>query len=53
MLVTAGREFGLRSAAMASRAGQLLFVDALFLGVAQALPGARDALRRTYAAVCR
>lgn len=51
VLVTAGREFGFRSAAMASRAGQLLLVDAIFVGVAQTLPGARAALERTYAAV--
>ncbi|RYV49879.1 MurR/RpiR family transcriptional regulator [Pengzhenrongella frigida] len=51
VLVTGGREFGFRSAAMASRTGQLLVVDALFIGVVQTLPGARDALRSTYAAV--
>jgi DNA-binding MurR/RpiR family transcriptional regulator len=51
VLVTAGREFGFRSAAMASRTGQLLLVDGLFVGVAQALPSARAALERTYAAV--
>jgi len=53
LLVTAGREFGFRSAAMASRAGQLLVVDAIFIGVAQRLPGARTALERTYDAVSR
>jgi len=51
VLVTAGREFGFRSAAMASRTGQLLIVDALYVCVAQTLPGARDALHRTYTAV--
>ena len=51
ILVTAGREFGFRSAAMASRTGQLLVVDAIFVGVAQTLPGALAALERTYAAV--
>ncbi len=51
VLVTAGREFGFRSAAMASRTGQLLVVDGIFVGVAQSLPGARAALERTYAAV--
>lgn len=51
VLVTAGREFGFRSAAMASRTGQLLLVDGIFVGVAQTLPGARAALERTYAAV--
>ncbi|WP_205650664.1 MurR/RpiR family transcriptional regulator [Actinoplanes solisilvae] len=48
VLLTAGREFGFRPAAMASRTGQLLAGDALFARVAQLLPGARDALRRTY-----
>jgi len=51
VLVTAGREFGFRSAAMASRTGQLMLVDGIFVGVAQTLPGARAALERTYAAV--
>ena len=51
VLVTAGREFGFRSAAMASRTGQLLVVDGIFIGVAQSLPGALDALQRTYDAV--
>lgn len=53
VLVTAGREFGFRSAAMASRTGQLLVVDSLFVGSAQSLPGARNALYRTYSAVSR
>ena len=51
VLLTAGREFGFRSAAMASRTGQLLVVDALFIGVAQLLPGAPAALARTYDAL--
>ena len=51
VLINAGREFGFRSAAMASRTGQLLLVDGIFVGVAQTLPGARAALERTYAAV--
>jgi len=51
VLLTAGREFGFRSAAMASRTGQLLVVDALFVGIALVLPEARDALHRTYAAL--
>jgi len=51
VLVTAGREFGFRSAAMASRTGQLLVVDGIFIGVAQSLPGALDALQRTYDAL--
>ncbi|QTE30124.1 MurR/RpiR family transcriptional regulator [Pengzhenrongella sicca] len=53
VLVTAGREFGFRSAAMASRTGQLLVVDAIFIGVAQRVPDARAALQRTYDAVSR
>lgn len=51
VLVTAGREFGFRSAAMASRTGQLLVVDGIFIGVAQSLPGAPLALQRTYDAL--
>jgi len=51
VLVTAGREFGFRSAAMASRTGQLLVVDGLFIGVAKSLPAAHDALERTYDAL--
>lgn len=51
VLATAGREFGLRSAAMASRTGQLLVVDSIFIGVAQSLPGAPSALQRTYDAL--
>lgn len=51
VLVTAGREFGFRSAAMASRTGQLLIVDSIFVGVAQTLPGASTALHRTYTAI--
>ena len=51
VLVTAGREFGFRSAAMASRTGQLLVVDGIFIGVAQSLPGALLALQHTYEAL--
>lgn len=51
VLLTAGREYGLRSAAMASRSSQLLVVDALYVGVAYRTPGARAALERTYLAV--
>lgn len=51
VLVTAGREFGFRSAAMASRTGQLLVVDGIFIGVAQSLPGALTALQHTYEAL--
>lgn len=51
VLATAGREFGFRSAAMASRTGQLLIVDGIFIGVAQSLPSARSALQRTHDAL--
>ena len=51
VLATAGREFGFRSAAMASRTGQLLIVDGIFIGVAQSLPSARSALQRTHEAL--
>lgn len=51
VLATAGREFGFRSAAMASRTGQLLIVDSIFIGVAQSLPSARSALQRTHDAL--
>jgi len=51
VLLTAGREFGFRSAAMASRTGQLMAIDALFVVVVQALPQAHESLRRTYAGV--
>lgn len=48
VLLTAGREFGFRSAAMASRTGQLLAGDAIFVRVAQLVPDAHEHLRRTY-----
>jgi len=51
IVITAGREFGFRSAAMASRSAQLLIIDALFIAVAAALPDAQKALRRTYEAL--
>lgn len=51
ILVTAGREFGFRAAAMASRTGQLLVGDALFVRVVRARPDAVDALHRTYEAL--
>ena len=51
VLATAGWEFGLRSAAMASRTGQLLVVDAIFMGIVQSVPGAVSALQRTYDAL--
>lgn len=51
VLLTAGREFGLRSAAMASRSSQLFVIDALFVGVAYRVPDARRALQLTYDAV--
>ncbi|AFE58667.1 MurR/RpiR family transcriptional regulator [Rahnella aceris] len=48
VLRTSSREMGFRAAAMASRTSQLLIIDCLFIGVAQRLPGARDALRKTH-----
>ncbi|GAA1303837.1 MurR/RpiR family transcriptional regulator [Pseudonocardia xinjiangensis] len=50
-LLTAGREFGFRSAAMGSRTSQLLVVDTVFVGVAYRTPGALAALERTHRAV--
>jgi DNA-binding MurR/RpiR family transcriptional regulator len=50
-LLTAGREFGFRSAAMGSRTSQLLVVDTLFVGVAHRTPGALAALQRTHEAI--
>ncbi|MDF1893942.1 MurR/RpiR family transcriptional regulator [Rahnella contaminans] len=51
VLLTSSRELGFRAAAMASRTSQLLIIDCLYIGVAQRLPGARDALRKTHDAV--
>ena len=51
VLRTSNREMGFRAAAMASRTSQLLLIDCLFIGIAQRLPGARDALRKTHDAV--
>lgn len=53
VLLTAGREIGIRSAAIASRTGQLLACDALFVRTAQLVPGSMEALRRTYVSVRR
>ncbi|NJC24442.1 DNA-binding MurR/RpiR family transcriptional regulator [Arthrobacter pigmenti] len=50
-LLTAGRELGFRSAAMASRTSQLLIVDCLFVAVAQRTASARDALMKTHDAI--
>ncbi len=47
-LLTAGREMGFRSAAMASRTSQLLLVDCLFVAIAQRTDSAREALRKTH-----
>ncbi|MGV8964810.1 MAG: MurR/RpiR family transcriptional regulator [Cellulomonas sp.] len=47
VLVTAGRELGFQSAAVASRTGSRLVAAALFIGVARSLPGALGALERT------
>ncbi|CAM3730489.1 MurR/RpiR family transcriptional regulator [Rahnella bruchi] len=51
VLRTSNREMGFRAAAMASRISQLLIIDCLYIGVAQRLPGAREALRKTHDAV--
>jgi DNA-binding MurR/RpiR family transcriptional regulator len=51
VLRTSNREMGFRAAAMASRTSQLLIIDCLYIGVAQRLPGAREALRKTHDAV--
>lgn len=51
VLRTSNREMGFRAAAMASRTSQLLIIDCLYIGVAQRLPGAREALRKTHEAV--
>lgn len=51
VLLTAGREFGRRSAAVGSRTSQLLLVDALFVRVTQLAPGAARALQLTHDAV--
>ncbi|WP_051388967.1 MurR/RpiR family transcriptional regulator [Arthrobacter sp. 35W] len=47
-LLTSGKELGFRSAAMASRTGQLLLVDSLFVSIAGQTSSARSALQRTY-----
>ncbi len=51
VLITAGREFGLRSAAVGSRTSQLLLVDTLFARIAQLTPGAARSLQRTHDAI--
>ena len=51
VLRTSNGEMGFRAAAMASRTSQLLIIDCLYIGVAQRLPGAREALRKTHEAV--
>ena len=51
VLVTAGREFGFRSAAMASRTGQLLSSTACSSVSRRPCPAPSAALHRTYAAV--
>ena len=54
VLTTAARETVLRSGAFGSRIAQLMVVDCLFIGVAQASYSASiEALRRTYEAVHR
>lgn len=52
VLTTAARETGFRSGALGSRIAQLMVVDCMFIGVAQArYDDAMDALRSTYAAI--
>ncbi len=54
VLTTAARETSFRSGALGSRIAQLMVVDCLFIGVAQAsYDSSMDALRRTYTAVHR
>ncbi len=54
VLTTAARETAFRSGALGSRIAQLMVVDCLFIGVAQATYDASmEALRRTYVAVHR
>ncbi len=54
VLTTAARETSFRSGALGSRIAQLMVVDCLFIGVAQATYDASmEALRRTYVAVHR
>lgn len=48
VLLTAGVEIGLRSAAVGSRIGQLLVIDALFVRIAQLTPTASAALQNTH-----
>lgn len=54
VLTTAARETGFRSGALGSRIAQLMVVDCLFIGVAQAsYEQSMNAIRRTYAATHR
>ncbi len=54
VLTTAARETGFRSGALGSRIAQLMVVDCLFIGVAQAsFDQSMTAIRRTYAATHR
>lgn len=54
VLTTAARETSFRSGALGSRIAQLMVVDCLFIGVAQAsYDASMEALRRTYTAVHR
>lgn len=54
VLTTAARETGFRSGALGSRIAQLMVVDCLFIGVAQAnFEQSMNAIRRTYAATHR
>ncbi|WP_136706167.1 MurR/RpiR family transcriptional regulator [Agromyces sp. H66] len=52
VLTTAARETGFRSGALGSRIAQLMVVDCIFIGVAQAsYDQSMEAIRNTYAAV--
>lgn len=52
VLTTAARETGFRSGALGSRIAQLMVVDCVFIGVAQArFDDSMEAIRNTYAAV--
>lgn len=53
VLLTAGVEFGPRSAAVGSRTSQLLVVDALFVRIAQLTPESMAALQVTHDVVAR
>jgi len=51
VLVTAGREYGRRPAAVGSRTSQLLIVDTLFVRLTQLVPATAAALDKTHHAI--